>query len=295
MSDPMTYQTPPSGSSNVKTAVLVGAVAALLAANVYLYLQVDSVKTEMTKLRESIQTEFSNVKESTTVTSASNRRNIETLKTDLEEARRQANAAAGRAKTEALTHAEQLAQKLEIEQKRQQQIVSGQISEVKTEVKEAASNADAKIAGVSGDVTSVKTDVASTKSELEKTIADLKKVNGDLGVQSGYIATNGKELSMLKRLGERNYFEFNLAKTKTPQKIGDITVLLKKTDQKKNKYTIEVYADDKRTEKKDKNVNEPVQFYVAKARQPYEFVVNEVKKDVIVGYLATPKDVVARN
>ena len=92
-----------SGSSNVKTAVLVGAVVALLAANVYLYLQVDSVKTEMAKLRESIQTEFSNVKESTTVTSASNRRNIETLKTELEEAWRQANAAAGRAKTEALT------------------------------------------------------------------------------------------------------------------------------------------------------------------------------------------------
>ncbi|MEO7653113.1 MAG: hypothetical protein ABIZ80_21860 [Bryobacteraceae bacterium] len=279
----------------MKTAVLVGAVVALLAANVYLYLQVDAVKTEMAKLRESIQTEFSNVKESSTVTSASNRRNIDTLKSELEEARRQANAAAGRAKTEALTHAEQLAHKLEVEQKKQQQIVSGQISEVKTEVKEAASSANAKIADVSGDVSNVKTEVASTKSELEKTIADLKKVNGDLGVQSGYIATNGKELSMLKRLGERNYFEFNLAKTKTPQKIGDITVLLKKTDQKKNKYTVEVYADDKRTEKKDKNVNEPVQFYVAKARQPYELVVNEVKKDVIVGYLATPKDVVARN
>ena len=69
----------------------------------------------------------------------------------------------------------------------------------------------------------------------------------------------------------------------------------KKTDQKRNKYTLEVYADDKRTEKKDKNVNEPVQFYVAKARQPYELVVNEIGKDVIKGYLATPKDQIARN
>ena len=120
-------------------------------------------------------------------------------------------------------------------------------------------------------------------------------VTGDLGVQSGYIATNGKELSALKRLGERNYFEFNLAKAKTPQKVGDITLLLKKTDQKKNKYTVEISADDKKTEKKDKNVNEPVQFYVAKARQPYELVVNEVGKDLIKGYLATPKDQIARN
>jgi len=287
----MMYQPPASNSSSVKTAVLIGAVVALLAANVYLYLQVDALKGDMAKLRESVQTEFSNVKESTTVTSASNRRNIDTLKTELEEARRQANAAAGRAKTEALTHAEQLATKLENEQRKQQQIVSGQINEVK----EGVSATTAKIADVSGDVTNVRTEVASTKTELEKTIGDLKKVTGDLGVQSGYIATNGKELSALKRLGERNYFEFNLAKTKTPQKIGDITILLKKADPKRNKYTVEVYADDKKTEKKDKNVNEPVQFYVAKARQPYELVVNEVKKDVVVGYLATPKDQVARN
>ena len=66
-------------------------------------------------------------------------------------------------------------------------------------------------------------------------------------------------------------------------------ILLKKTDQKKNRYTIEVTVDDKVVEKKDKTVNEPVQFLTSKARQPYELVVNEVKKDVIVGYLATPK------
>ena len=72
-------------------------------------------------------------------------------------------------------------------------------------------------------------------------------------------------------------------------------MLLKKTDPKKNKYTIELVADDKRVEKKDKNLNEPVQFYVAKARQPYEIVVNEVKKDQIVGYLTTPKVQSARN
>jgi hypothetical protein len=64
---------------------------------------------------------------------------------------------------------------------------------------------------------------------------------------------------------------------------------LKKTDRKKNKFTIDVVADDKRIEKKDKNVNEPVQFYVAKARQPYELVINEIGKDAIKGYLATPK------
>ena len=130
---------------------------------------------------------------------------------------------------------------------------------------------------------------------MEKTISDLKSTKGDLGVQSGLIATNGKELAALRQLGERNYTEFKLTKTKEPQRVGDIALLLKKTDPKKNKFTIEVKADDKSTEKKDRNINEPVQFYVAKAALPYEIVVNNVGKDQISGYLSTPKDRIPRN
>jgi len=294
VSDTIQNFPPPSdsGASSLKTAVLVGAVIAMLAANVYLYMQVDVLKTEIAKLRESIATEVTNLRENSTATSATHRKSIETLKSELEAARRTAATAASHAKSEAESHADQIAKQLAAEQKRQEQQFTSQVSEVK----EATSSANSKINDVNGEVSNVKTQVASTRSELEKTIGDLKKVTGDLGVQSGYIATNGKELAALKRLGERNYFEFNLAKAKTPQKVGDITLLLKKTDPKKNKYTLEVFADDKMTEKKDKNINEPIQFYVAKAgRQPYELVINEVKKDVVKGYLATPKDQIARN
>ena len=81
---------------------------------------------------------------------------------------------------------------------------------------------------MSGDVTAVKTDLGSTKAELEKTVANLTKVQGDLGVTSGYVATNGKELDALKRLGERNYFEFTLLrKDKQPKRVGDISLKLK--------------------------------------------------------------------
>jgi hypothetical protein len=120
-------------------------------------------------------------------------------------------------------------------------------------------------------------------------------VRGDLGVQSGLIATNGKELSALKALGDRNYVEFNLQKTKSFQKIGNVQLLIKAVDPKKNKYTVELIADDKKVEKKDKNINEPLQFYMAGSRQPAELVVNEVRKDQLVGYLSTPKVAVARN
>jgi hypothetical protein len=117
---------------------------------------------------------------------------------------------------------------------------------------------------------------------------------GDMGVMSGLIATNGKDLQMLRDLGERNYFEFDLSKGQLTKKVGDITISLKKADPKRNRYTVDVLADDRHTEKKDKTINEPVQLYVAGNRQPYEVVVNEIKKDEVIGYLATPKVKMAR-
>jgi len=196
----------------------------------------------------------------------------------------------GQARTEALRHAEELAKRLELEQKKQQVQVAGELKAVQ----EATSTAHSKIADVSSEVTSVRSEVASTRSELDKTIAELKTVRGDLGVQSGLIATNAKELSALRTLGDRNYFEFDLKKSKQMQRVGDITMRVTKVDTKKNRYTLELIADDKKLEKKDKNVNEPLQFYAARARLPYEIVVNEVRKDQIIGYLATPKVQVAR-
>jgi chromosome segregation ATPase len=285
-----TYQVPEPQGPGWKTPLVAGALIALAAANVYLYVQIDHTRVDITKIRDSILTEVTNLRDASTVTSQSHKQRMETLKEELENARRQASMSASQAKAEATARAEQLAKKLEVEQAKVQQQVSSEISAVKQE----ANTANAKIAEVNTDVGNVKQQVASTKDELEKTIADLKRTNGDLGVQSGLIATNANELAALKRLGERNYFEFKLGKAKQPQRVGDITLLLKRTDPKRNKYTVEVMADDKRTEKKDKNINEPVQFYTSKARIPYEIVVNKVDKDLIVGYLATPKETVAR-
>jgi hypothetical protein len=276
---------PPSGGSGLKIPILFGAVIALLAASVYLFIQVDKLRTDLTNTREALLTEITNVKQSSSVTTATARRNLDSLRDELEAARRQAAMAAGAAKIAAQKHADDLAVRLAAEQKKQEQALKAELGEVK----EAATVTSTKVGEVSTEVGTVKTAVALTRTDLEKTIADLKRVTGDLGVQSGLVATNSKELGALKALGERNYFEFNLARSKQPQKIGDITMLLKRTDIKRNKYTVDVVADDKMVEKKDKSINEPVQFYVSKARQPYEIVVNEVKKDRIVGYLSTPK------
>jgi len=117
---------------------------------------------------------------------------------------------------------------------------------------------------------------------------------GDMGVMSRLIATNSKDLAALRELGERNYFEFDLKKPEMTRKIGDVTLVLKKSDPKRNRYTVEVLADDKRVEKRDKGINEPVQLYVSNSRQPYEIVVNQIGKDQIVGYVSTPKVKLAR-
>ncbi|HUB33555.1 MAG TPA: hypothetical protein VMA31_11020, partial [Bryobacteraceae bacterium] len=131
--------------------------------------------------------------------------------------------------------------------------------------------------------------------QLDKTIADLKSVRGDMGVQSGLIATNANELNALKLKGERNYIDIKLGKTKKPQKFGDIALQLKKTDIKKGQFSLTVLADDKTTEKDNRTINEPVQFYVARGgHTPYELVINKVAKNEIVGYLATPKDQATR-
>jgi hypothetical protein len=115
-------------------------------------------------------------------------------------------------------------------------------------------------------------------------------------MMSGLIATNSEEIQMLRDLGDRNVYEFTVAKSDGMHRIGDIAVVLSRTDAKKNLFTVEILAADQRVEKRDKTVNEPVQFYVpGKGSQPYELVVNEVGKNTVKGYLATPKISMARN
>jgi chromosome segregation ATPase len=160
--------------------------------------------------------------------------------------------------------------------------LSGLESNVNTQLATKASNED--VTKLNGDVSGVKNDLDETKSKLDR-------ATGDMGVMSGLIARNHDDLEELKRKGDRNYYEFTLQKSKTPQHVGPVQMSVNKTDAKKSKYTMTVLADDKSIEKKDKTAGEPVQFYVKGAARyaPYEIVVFEVGKNQITGYLSTPK------
>jgi hypothetical protein len=145
------------------------------------------------------------------------------------------------------------------------------------------------VTGVKTDVGGVKTDVAKTQTDLAAAVAQLTTMKGDLDGHSTLIARNASELETLKHKGDRNYYSFTLAKgEKKP--VGTVSLELKKADAKKSKFTLVVYADDKQYEKRDKNLNEPLQFYAGKDPVLFEIVVNTVSaKNTITGYLSTPK------
>jgi predicted nucleic acid-binding Zn-ribbon protein len=149
-----------------------------------------------------------------------------------------------------------------------------------------------KIGEVATDLGGAKKDIESTRSDLEATKGKLERATGDMGVMSGLIAHNRDDLEELKRRGDRNYYEFKVSKSKTPQRVGPVQVTLNKVDQKKAKYTMTVFVDDRSIEKRDKTAGEPVQFYLKGASRmaPYEIVVFDVGKNDINGYLSTPKD-----
>jgi chromosome segregation ATPase len=272
----------------MKIPILFGAVIALLGAVVYLYMQLDHVKKDLASTNTTMQAQLDKLVEASSLTTRTNSRRVDELKEQLEKARRQAAQAAGAAKDEALKKVDETRSQLEAAQQQAKQELKSDISQVK----EAS---DTKISAVGSEVSNVKTDVAATKTELEKTVADLKRATGDLDGHSVLIATNAKELAALRTLGERNYFDFTVTKSKTSSKVSDVQIQLKKADIKKHTYTIELTVDDATVEKKDKVMNEPVQFMTSKSKQPYELVVNKVTKDTIAGYIAVPKVLNQRN
>jgi len=152
-------------------------------------------------------------------------------------------------------------------------------SQVNGELAAKASNDDVK--EVSGQVTVVRTDLDSTKK-------DLQMARSEMGT---LIAKNHDDIETLRRLGERDYIEFTVAAKNAPQKVGDVTVELKGTDPKKNQCNLAIVVDDKRTEKRNRTINEPIFFYAHGAHRPMEVVINQVEKNKIVGYLSVPKPV----
>jgi len=285
----------PKSHTGAIAALSIGLVLAL-AGDGYLMVQSSRTNQTVSDMRDGTQAQISKLGDAT---STLLEQRMTALNAELKDAQDSANTAIKRARAEAQKQGKDISTQLSSQIEEDQQKVADQINQVK----EVATTADSKITAVSSDVSSVKGDVtgvkddvtgvkqtvATAQAQLEKTTSDLKRAMGDMGVMSGLIATNGKDLQALRELGERNYTEFDLTKNMRDRKIGNVTISLKQSDPKRNRYSLQIIADDQRVDKKDKTINEPVQLYVGGGHQPYEIVVNQVKKDEVVGYLATPK------
>ncbi len=201
------------------------------------------------------------------MTEASMQHETEALQTKLTEAQR-----------ESANRAAQLAAQQKQSEQRLRQESQQQFTAVTSEV-----------GGVKTDVAGAKTDIAATRTDLEATKMKLEKTIGDLNIQSGLVAKNQNELEFLKHKGDRNYFEFTLKKGEHPKPVSTVSLQLKKVDQKRGKYTLNVLADDRTIEKKDRNMLEPIQFYTGRDRNLYELVVFQEDKNTVSGYISTPK------
>jgi chromosome segregation ATPase len=159
--------------------------------------------------------------------------------------------------------------------------VDQKVTNLATSVKaELATKANADdVNKLNGDVTGVKTDLDATKNSIQMARSEM----GTL------IARNHDEIDQLRRMGTRDYFEFTVQRKAGATKVGSIQIQLKDTNPKKNRYTMNVLADDNSFEKKDRSVNEPIFFYTGGTRSALELVVNKVTKTTATGYLSVPK------
>lgn len=290
-----------TGTSRKGVIALAVGLAVALAGDGYLLVRSNHLNDDINRTQSSAQTQISKLNEATTTLLQQEQARLDQLaqqvKQDMKGMSDSASVAIRRARQEAQKNGEDLSTKLA----EQQQQVATELSQIKdtttskfNEVTTDVDGVKANVDGVKANVETVKTTVATAQSDIDKTRSDLKRAMGDMGVMSGLIATNSKDLEALRALGERNYFEFDITKQQNAKKVGDVTLTLKKSDPKRNRFTLDVLADDRHLEKKDKTINEPVQLYVAGNMQPYEIVVNQVTKDHITGYLATPKVKMAR-
>jgi hypothetical protein len=145
-----------------------------------------------------------------------------------------------------------------------------------------------QVGALTQDVSSTKTDLSSTQKTVSTLAADLGMARSDMGT---LIARNHDDVEYLRKLGDRDYFEFTLTKDQQA-KVAGIGLTLKKTNVKHYRFNVDTMVDDMQVERKDCTVNAPVYFYVSGSKKPYELVVNSVGSDQVKGYLSTPKGVV---
>jgi uncharacterized protein (DUF2141 family) len=178
-------------------------------------------------------------------------------------------------------------------------ITQGQLKKARAEAAKAVEETTTKLTALdtsvhtelatkaaTDDLKNVDTKVVGVRTDLDTTREDLKMARSEMGT---LIARNHDEIDQLRRLGERDYIEFTIAGKNKPQKVGNLTVELKGVNEKRGQFSVAMTAEDRRLEKKNRFMNEPIFFYLSGTKIPEELVINKVGKDTVSGYVSVPK------
>ena len=141
-----------------------------------------------------------------------------------------------------------------------------------------------------GDSLLITAGLFAARGDLDKTRDDLQgAISSTHDELSGSIAKSHEEIMALQKRGERNYYEFDLAKGKNYQRVGPLNLSLRKSNTKRKSFDMMMLVDDNQLQKKNVNLYEPVWINLSDFPQPLELVVNQIGKDTVHGYLSEPK------
>jgi hypothetical protein len=259
-----------SYNSRITAALIILAILAI--GEIYSIARINTVRhaleNQQALMRKQLDTEFSS---KIAGLEDSNAQQLNALRTDLDQTASRMGSTG-----QELNRARAMVAGL---QKRQQQ----QADELKKEIARKAD--DEKLGALSQDVSTTQTDLASTKQNVDQLSKDLGLARSELGT---LIARNHDDIEALRKLGDRDYFEFTLTRNQG-QNIAGLGLTLKKTNVKHSRFDLNMLANDLQVEKRGRTVNEPIVFYLAGSKKPYEVVVNKVESDRVTGYISTPK------
>jgi len=267
---------PDKSSSQSKFLIIFVVLAALAIGEIYSIHKINSTRealeAQQTQTHKQLAAEFQDQLSSRlSAIENSNAQQFDALKDELDSAAKRLGATGGELKrSRAMVAQLQSAQQKQAEDLQQQ----------------LALKADQQQVGDLGkDVSAQRTDLDNTKKALDSVRSDLGMARSEMGT---LIARNHDDIEALRKLGERDYYEF-AANRKTPARVAGVGLTLTKTNVKRHQFNLDLVVDDVQVAKKDRTVNEPIFFYVNGNKRPYELVVNEVKSNQVKGYISAPK------
>ena len=265
-----------------KTAAGVTVLLCLLAGNFYLYSRVNRAEVDAHTLKQTLEENLARVENKSTFHLNNAQREIEDLRESLEHARSEASK---KAKSEARRQSDRLGKNFAAQQRTAKEAVMSEMRTLGDKMVETAG----KVEGIEGELGGVKDELAGAVERLESADQVLKDTKAHIRSIGDWVAGNASEIDKLREKGNRQFVRFQLSRSEEMRRVGDVRMRLRKTDPKRNKYTMEILVDDKKMVKKGQYANEPVEFYVADCAEPYQLVMTAVKKDHVMGFLSRPK------